>query len=152
MTLTPAKFLSTACPQTLAAAMDPVEARALELHETRKTNYARNYPWAEPLTFDGGERDFCLASARNAIAEEEYQAAKQSHEDKWYADQLAAFTDEMIAFRIGKIDEEVELLPYRSLSVNIADRGAGLADERRRLVTEQECRAAVASALNVEAA
>ena len=58
----------------------------------------------------------------------------------------------MIAKRIASIDEEVSFLPYRSLTVNIADREAGLRDERRRLATEQECRAAVADALNVEAA
>jgi hypothetical protein len=87
-----------------------------------------------------------------------------SHEDRWYAEQIAAMTDETIAYRLGQIDEEAEFLPYRSLTVNIADRRAGLADERRRLVTEQERRAnatpideqplfdAVAEALRVVAA
>lgn len=129
---------------------EQIEARAREIHETRKANSARNYPWAEALTFDSGERDFCLSAARNAIAEEQYQAEQQSHEDRWYAEQLAEFTDDMIAYRIGQIDEETEFLPYRSLTVNIADRGAGLADERRRLVAEQDRRAAEHASINAE--
>ena len=57
-----------------------VEARAYELHQERKANTARrSQVIADLMTFDGGERDFCLSSARNAIAEEEYQAERQSH-------------------------------------------------------------------------
>lgn len=52
-----------------------IEARALELHRVRKVNTARNYPWVEPLTFDGGERAFCLAEARDILALEASAAA-----------------------------------------------------------------------------
>lgn len=66
--MTPDRFLSQACPQTLAAALDPVEARAYQIHLERKADRQREYPWAEPLTFDGGERDYCLLLAREALA------------------------------------------------------------------------------------
>lgn len=119
-----------------------IEARAIAIHETRKAGAARrSRVLADMMTFDGAERAFCMAEARNRIDEEGYLASQQTAADRYYADWLAGLTDADIAGRIAAIDEEVAGLPYRSLTVNIADRGAGLADERRRLADEQGVRA-----------
>lgn len=119
-----------------------IEARALALHEDRKNNTARrSQVIADMMSFTGAEREFCLSAARSAIAEEAHQVDRLSAEDRWYADQIAAMSDEQIAIRISRIDDEVSRLPYRSLTVNIADRGAELAVERRHLVAEQTARA-----------
>lgn len=162
--MTPTKFASLACPQTLAAALGPVEARAYQIHQERQENSARNYPWAEPLTFDGGERDFCLSEAKLQLDEEARAEVQNQYADQQYAELFATLSDADIAEALFRINEEISHLPYRALSVNIADRKAGLVDERRRFMAEQKARAnpqepgeasiveAVARALEVEAA
>lgn len=107
--MTPSKFLSTACPQTREAALDEVEARAYELHQERKANSARNYPWAEPLTFDGGEREFCRTIAREHIAQEAYTAER----DEAVIASMAHMLDTDIQFQIDRISALQASLDYR---------------------------------------
>jgi hypothetical protein len=118
-----------------------LEARALALHQTRKANQARNYPWAEPLTFDGGERDFCLSEARNAIAEQARAASVIDHADAQYAALFATLSDADLAEGLARIDEDLAGLRYRPLTVDIQARGEWLRDERRRFVAERDARA-----------
>lgn len=107
-----------------------IEAKARELHETRKANYARNHRWAEPLTFDGGERDFCIESATLALAEEEREAAVQADIDA----QLATFTDADLEQRIAALGAEMDSLKHRGF---VHELRAEIREERRHLVTEQ---------------
>lgn len=102
------------------------EARARELHETRKANYARNWPWISPLTFDGGERDFCMETAARQLAEEDAEAAFEAD----IAAQLAAMTDAQLEANIAMCDFEVGGRYPREVI-------AGFREERRRYVKEQ---------------
>ncbi len=97
------------------------------------------------------------ANLRAALAEKQktswtYQAthefveARQSAEDQFWAGIISPMTDADVEIRIAAIDDEISLLPYRSLTVVIADREAGLRDERTRLVKEQFRRSVIGCA------
>lgn len=118
-----------------------LEALALSIHETRKANNAARYPWAEPMTFDGGERDFCLSEARMQISEAARADAVNTHADAQYAALFATLSDADIAEAIQRIDEDIAGLPYCPLTVNIDARGEWLRDERRRFMAERDARA-----------
>lgn len=96
----------------------------------------RKLPWYEDyLRAEIAKQMAASNPVVNAYVEQQATA-----EDQYWADVLSDMTDAMIAYRIKQIDIEVHGLPYRALTVSIADRGAGLADERRRLVAERDAR------------
>ncbi|UXN73406.1 hypothetical protein N8D56_21405 [Devosia sp. A8/3-2] len=108
-----------------------IEIRARKIHATRKENYARNYPWAGDLTFDGGERDFCMETARLELIEEDRAAAVESD----HAAQLAAMTNEQLDANIAFCDFEAQgRYPREVLDAVRAERRLYVAEQFRRSV------------------
>lgn len=108
-----------------------IEIRARKIHATRKENYARNYPWAGDLTFDGGERDFCMETARLELVEEDRADAVASDRSA----QLAAMTNEQLDANIASCDfEAAGRYPREALDAVRAERRLYVAEQFRRSV------------------
>lgn len=111
---------------------EQIEARALELHQARKANTARrSQAIADLMTFDGGERDFCLRVARSQIDEEEYQAELEAAR----VANMAVLSDLQIENIIAEIDAEYGETFYRP-GIHTG-RMSELRLERDRYVKEQ---------------
>jgi hypothetical protein len=86
-------------------------------------------------------------------ATKDYLAEQAAHADRQYAELFATLTDADLTEALANIEEELALLPYRSLRVNIAARGEWLRDERARFKAEIERRKyAIADAMIAERA
>lgn len=73
-------------------------------------------------------------------ATKDYLAEQAAHADRQYAELFATLTDADLAEALESVEEELTLLPYRSLRVNITARGEWLRDEQARFKVEIERR------------
>jgi hypothetical protein len=107
-----------------------VVAGALDLFRKRRSNIAkRNRLAAEDMRFAGAEAEFCLSEVRNQIASADWERRMLARIRESKRATAAAMEPEARSARISAILDEIELLPYRPLSVNVAQRKAALVEE-----------------------